>query len=353
MLQLLNPVPEIDYGKYNKQLIGVREKIALLKGACFGLPNPQLLLSPTVLREAIASSEIENIATTLASVMQAQLLPDSALQQPDKEVLRYNKALNEGLALMETLPLGSRVINTIHDALLPNQNGFRKDQNVVVNLKTKEVIYTPPSAEVVPDLITDLEKFIHAEEPYIDPVIKTIISHYQFEAIHPYGDGNGRTGRILMILCLMHYGLLDMPVLFISGYINSHKQEYYSALHNVTVNKDWDTYLDYMLTAFEIQAEQETTTLLKITELHDIIKREIRSSLPKIYSRDLVDAIFNKPWITPSAYSGIMGVIPQTATTHLKNLERIGIMTPYKIGRHMFYVNTALFNLLDGRAAGQ
>ena len=347
MLKRLDPIPDINYEKYNQRLIRVREKIALLKGACFGLPNPGLLLSPAVLREALASSEIENIATTLANVLQAQLSPESAQRQPDKEVLRYNKALNQGVQLMETLPLGSRVITSIHDILIPNQLGFRKDQNLIINTQTKEVIYTPPSAETVPDLIADMENFIHRENPYIDPVIKTIITHYQFEAIHPFNDGNGRTGRILMILCLMNFDLLDLPVLFISGYINSNKYDYYSSLRNVTANQNWDTYLNYMLTAFETQAEQGTATLLKITELHEIIKRKIRSTLQKIYSRDLVDAIFNKPFITPTAYAEIIGVIPQTASTHLKNLERIGIMKSFRLGRHTYYVNTALFDLLD------
>ena len=350
-LALLNPIPRIDYSKYDKPLIEVHKRIALLKGACYNLPNPQLLLTPTVLREALDSSEIENIATTLANVLQAQLFSEAEQQPADKEVMRYNKALNTGLDLLESIPLCSRIIVAVHDVLKPNEPGFRKDQANLVNSATKEIIYTPPNANDLPDLISDLENFINDEDDGIDPLIKTFITHYQFEAIHPFGDGNGRTGRILMVLCLTNYKLLDLPVLFISGYINSHKAEYYAALKDVTDRQDWDAYFNYMLRAFSEQAEKSTNTLLKIKELHDKTRRKIRKELQKIYSRDLVDAIFNKPYFTPTAYAAKMGVTYQTASKHLKSLESIGIMVSLKIGRYKFFINKALFDLLNGSGA--
>ena len=350
-LALLTPIPQIDYAKYDKPLIEAHRRIALLKGACYNLPNPQLLLTPTVLREALASSEIENIVTTLANVLQAELFIEAEQQPADKEVMRYNKALYTGLDLLKKLPLGNRIIVAVHDTLMPHEPGYRTDQNRLVNPVTNEVVYLPPGANEIPGLISDLELFIHNEDDEIDPLIKTFISHYQFEAIHPFGDGNGRTGRILMVLCLTQYNLLDLPVLFISGFINSHKPEYYSALRGVTEKKDWDTYINYMLTAFCEQAEKSTNTLLKIKDLHDTTRRKIRKELPKIYSRDLVDAIFNRPFFTPTVYASKMGITYQTASKHLKNLESIGIMSFHKIRRYNFFVNKALFDLLNGDGA--
>ena len=348
LLALLNPVPKIDYNSFDKTLIEVHKRIALLKGACYNLPNPRLLLSPTVLREALASSEIENIVTTLASVLQAQLFSEAEQSPADKEVMRYNRALNSGMELMQNIPLGSRVIKNVHDALMPNESGYRKDQVYIKNTATGEIVYKPPSVNEIEDLIADLEKFINDDSSSIDPILKTIMTHYQFEAIHPFSDGNGRTGRILIVLCLIYYELLDLPVLFISGYINSHKNEYYSTLRNVTEKEDWNAYINYMLAAFLEQAEKSTAVLLKIKDLHDMIKRQIRQELPKIYSRDLVDELFNRPLITPTAYAASMGVTYQTASTHLKNLKRIGIMKSFKASRYTFYANSALIDLLSG-----
>ena len=347
-LQLLKPLPPIDFVKYDKSLIEVHKCIALLKGACYNLPNPQLLLNPTVLREALASSEIENINTTLASVLQAQLLSEAEQQPADKEVIRYNKALYTGLGLLEKIPLGNRIILAVHDTLMPRESGYRKDQNYIMNTTTKEIIYTPPGANEIPGYISDLEHFIHDEDSNVDPLIKTIITHYQFEAIHPFGDGNGRTGRILMVLCLIGYELLDLPVLFISGYINSHKAEYYTALKGVTKKQDWDAYISYMLMAFGEQAAKSTSTLLKIKDLHDMTRRTIRTKLPGIYTRDLVDAIFNRPFFTPTAYAETLGVTYQTASKHLKSLEGIGLMKSYRVSRYNFFVNEALLDILSG-----
>lgn len=335
----------VDFAPYNADLIKVHTEIGILKGACFGLPNPQLLLSPTVLREALASSEIENIVTTLADVLQAQLFSEAEQTTEDREVLRYNAALSRGLEMLQSVPIGSRLIGGVHDGLIPDERGYRKTQNALINDRTKEVIYVPPAANEIPGLISDLEKFIHDDND-IDPILKTIIAHYQFEAIHPFGDGNGRTGRILMVLCLKHYELLDLPVLFISGYINQHKDEYYAAIRGVTENGDWDTFIRYMLEAFKQQAAKSTDLLLKIKSLHETTRRNIRSQLPKIYSRDLVDAIFSQPFITPTRYGERLGLTYQTGSSHLKSLEAKGFMTSFKYGKYLLFANTPLLALL-------
>lgn len=345
-LKKLSELDSINFDQFDKQLIDVHKQIGILKGACYGLPNPQLLLSPTVLREALASSEIENIVTTLADVLQAQLFSEAEQQTADKEVLRYNHALSHGLAILKDVPIGSRLIKEVHDILDPDEKGYRRTQNALINERTKEVVYTPPASNSIPELITDLEKFIHDGNDEVDPILVTIITHYQFEAIHPFGDGNGRTGRILMVLCLTHFGLLDLPVLFISGYINNNKSEYYEAIRKVTDEGDWEGYINYMLNAFREQAIESTDILLKIKDLHEEVKRKIRSELPKIYSRDLVDAIFNQPFITPTRYGEMLKVTYQTGSSHLKSLEKIGVMQSVKVGKYLFFANVALLDLL-------
>lgn len=344
-LKYVNEGLMIDFGKFDKELISARTEIGILKGACYGLPNPQLLLSPTVMREALASSEIENIITTLADVLQAQLFSEAEQGSQDREVLRYSRALSKGLELLSELPVGSRIIRDVHDVLIPDEKDYRKIQNALINGTTKEVVYMPPAANKIPDLITDLQKFIYNEDG-VDPLLKTIVAHYQFEAIHPFGDGNGRTGRILMVLCLKNFELLELPVLFISGYINTHKEEYYSAIRGVTDSGDWDTFIHYMLRAFTEQAKDSTTLLLKIKDLHENTKREIRTELPKIYSRDLVDAVFSQPFITPKRYGELLGVTYQTGSSHLKSLENKGFMESLKVGKYLLFANKPLLALL-------
>ena len=348
-LRLLKELKDIDFNQFNKQLIDVHKQIGILKGACYGLPNPQLLLSPTVLREALASSEIENIITTLADVLQAQLFSEADQRVADKEVLRYNRALSQALKMLETVPIGSRLITGVHDLLIPSEKGYRKTQNALINERTKEIVYTPPPANKIPELISDVEKFIHSDID-IDPLLRTIITHYQFEAIHPFGDGNGRTGRILMVVCLTYYELLDLPVLFISGYINNHKSEYYEAIRNVTDKGDWVGFINYMLRAFQEQAVESTDVLLKIKELHEEIKRRIRKELPKIYSRDLVDAIFSQPFITPTRYGEMLKVTYQTGSSHLKNLEKKGFVQSVKVGKYLLFANVPLLELLRAKS---
>lgn len=248
--------------------------------------------------------------------------------------------------MLSTVPIGTRLITTVHDILIPNEMGYRRTQNALINEKTREVVYTPPPVNKIPELITDLEKFIHNEDDDLDPILKTVIAHYQFESIRPFGDGNGRTGRILMVLCLTNYELLNLPVLFISGYINNHKSEYYQAIRDVTDKGDWAGYINYMLTAFEEQAKESTDTLLKIKDLHEQTKRKIRNELPKIYSRDLVDAIFSQPFITPTRYGEVLKVTYQTGSSHLKSLEKIGIMQSVRVGKYLFFANIALLDLL-------
>lgn len=345
-LKLLSELPHIDYSSVMSKLIDTRSNISILKGACFGLPNPSLLLSPTLIREALESSEIENIVTTLADVLQAQLFSEPEQSSSDKEVLRYNHALHAGLDEMWNRYLGSNTIKAVHSVLVPDEPDFRKVQNALINNTTREVVYTPVSSREIQHYLSDLEIFLN-DNSELDPVLKTILIHYQLEAIHPFGDGNGRTGRILIVLCMVYFGLLDLPVMFISEYINNHKSQYYAAFQAVTEHGDYLTFINYMLDALNEQAKKSTTTLLEIKNLYDEVRREIREKLPKIYSRDLIDTIFSQPLMTSKRYVDITDVSYPTALSHLRQLEEIGVMVSREVGKYRIYTNIRLMNYLN------
>ncbi len=347
-LKMLSELPEIDYSLIMGKLIETRSNISILKGACYGLPNPQLLLSPTLIREALESSKIENIVTTLADVLQAQLFSEPEQSIRDKEVLRYNRALHAGLDEMSNRYLGSNTIRAVHSILVPDEPDFKTTQNFLVNSTTGEIVYTPVAPNEVSIYLSDLEKFLNNADD-LDPVLKTILTHYQLEAIHPFGDGNGRTGRILIVLCMVYFGLLDMPVMFISEYINNHKRKYYEVFQKVAEQGDYMSFINYMLDALNEQAKKSTETLLDIQHLYDSIRRRIRSTLPKIYSRDLVDVIFSQPLMTARRYEEMTGVSYPTALNHLRQLEESGIMTSSEVGKYRVYTNIELMTYLNQR----
>lgn len=346
-LKFLTELPEIDYQPINNLLIETRSNIGVLKGTCFGMPNPQLLLSPTLIREALESSEIENIITTLADVLQAQLFSEPERTAQDKEVLRYNYALQAGLDEMWHRYLGTNTIRTVHKILVPDEPNFRTTQNALVNSRTGAIVYTPVPSQEIGKYLSDLELFINDDNIKLDPLIKTILAHYQFESIHPFGDGNGRTGRILIMLCIVYYRLLDLPVIFISEYINHHKAEYYQAFRNVTDNGDYLSFIRYMLTAINNQSIKSTQTLYVIQQLYDETRHFVRKNLPKIYSRELIDIIFSQPLMTARRYEELSGASYPTALSHLRQLEEAGVLCSQEIGKYRIYTNIRLMRYLN------
>src|SRR3989344_1826040 len=239
-LALLPPeLPPID-SEVNSVLLKARVALAELKGACGQIPNPLLLTAPLVIRESVASSNIENINTTLEEVLQGQLFPEGERRTPDKEVLRYREALYLGNKMMRESALSSRTILAIQEALTSGkQSGYRRTQNKIINSATGETLYTPPAANELPVLISNWEKYANDKAVVVDPLIRAAVCHYQFESIHPFGDGNGRTGRILMVLQLVQDGVIDMPVLYISGYIKKNRPEYYRLLRAINAGGSW------------------------------------------------------------------------------------------------------------------
>ncbi len=355
----LLPPPDIELDNEARGwLLKARVQLAELKGYCAGLPNEMLLLSPAILKEAVASSEIENINTTIEKVLQQELFTETEQREENKEVLKYREAVVYGFQKMKDLSLSSRLIREIHKVLLGDRShGFRKFQNHIENSETQKIIYTPPAATDIEGLVANWEKYMHAEDHFgdnldcRDPLVKCAVSHYQFEAIHPFNDGNGRTGRILMVLYLAYANVLSHPVLFISGYINKNRPEYYRLLQDVTFKNEWLPYIKYMLRAFSFQALETKILLLKLMKQFYETKDSVKSKCKSIYSADLIDILFSTPIITPVRLGTLLGVHYTTATRYLKELTSQSFLEHKKIGKYQLYINSKLIQLLNNTEA--
>lgn len=346
-LGFLPPKNSLKNGDFLELLLKARVELAELKGAAGQIPNPLLLTAPLLIRESVESSGIENINTTVSKVLENQLLPDNEQRAPDKEVLRYREALYWGAKHVDSLSLSNRTIIGIHQKLIEENGGtYRHVQNHIVNSKTGEILYTPPIQEKIPELISNWEKFVNENETF-DPLIRAAIAHQQFEAIHPFLDGNGRTGRILTVLQLVRDEILEYPILFISDYINKNRNEYYRLLRSVNQNDEWHEYITFMLQGFYLQAKETKEILKKITEYRYQLKQTIKKEISKIYSADLIEALFSYPVITPTKLAEEIGIHYTTASNHLKTLETEGILYSSKLGRNHFFANKKLITILS------
>ena len=349
-LPLLPPADFPPVESFSNLLLKARVSLAELKGASGLIPNPMLLTAPTIIRESVASSGIENINTTIANALQWQLFPEAEQREADKEVLRYRDAMNWGFEQMKHFALSSRVITGIHARLLPRDLGqYRREPNQIINMATREVLYTPPTANEIPRLIGNWEKYANEGIGESDPLIRAIIAHYQFEAIHPFRDGNGRTGRILMVLQLIQDGLLNLPVLYISGYINQHRAEYYRALRNVTAENRWLDFIEYMLKGFHLQATETHETFKRISHLHQELRERVRTEAGKIYSAELVEALFTFPVLTPTKLADLLGSHYTTTSRYLTQLAEIGILKEATAGKYHLFTNYPLIEILERR----
>jgi len=276
-----------------------------------------------------------------------QLFPEAEQHQPDKEVLRYSDAVYWGVEQLKRLPLSSRLVVGIHNTLLPGaKRGYRTNQNAISNTASGEILYTPPSANELPRLMSNWENFLHAEDG-IDPLIKCAVAHYQFEAIHPFSDGNGRTGRILMVIYLIEQKILSLPILYISGYINKNRNEYYLRLREVSSEERWHEFILFMLNGFHLQAKQTKETLFNLMQLLEKTKNQVRSKHKKIYSSDLVEALFADPITTPINLGKRLGVHYRTASRYLVALEKSKILQESFVGKYHLFVNKPLLDLLQ------
>ncbi len=349
-LALLPPKIDFNSKEIFDLLIKARSELAELKGISIGVPNPLLLLSPSILRESVASSEIENIVTTVVEALRNQLLPESERKEPDKEVLYYREAILWGFDQLKRVPISSRLILGIASRLIPRfKADYRLGQNALQNSATGKIVYMPPIAARIPGFISNWETFMNTSDDGLDPLIRNIIGHYQFESIHPFDDGNGRTGRILMVLFLVQSELLTYPILFISNYITKRKSEYYKYLRGVTQSDKWNDYVSYMLDGFYQQAKATKESLLAMIKLLENQKELVREKFRTIYSAEFLEVLYRFPVITPSKLSEEMKIHRETATRYLTELStsKLGILQESKLGRYRIFSNIKLIQLLS------
>ncbi len=345
-LPRLPPSIDLETKPVLKQCITSRAALAELKQAVELIPNPAMLINTLPLLEARASSEIENIVTT-ADKLFRHMEADSGADLATKEALRYRRALLEGVKALKTRPLTTRAAESICTQIKGVEMSVRKvPGTALANDATGEVVYTPPEGETrIRDLLANWERFLHEEET-VDPLVRMAAAHYQFEAIHPFTDGNGRTGRVLNSLFLVEQGLLPLPILYLSRAIIANKADYYRLLLAVTRDGAWEPWLLYMLRAVEDTAAWTTAKIGAIRKLADDTTQYVRMKLPKFYSRELVDVVFEQPYcrIANLVESKIAG--RQAASRYLKALASIGVLSEQTFGKEKVFVHPKLMTLL-------
>lgn len=331
-----------------RRLASSSRKLAELKGIAASMPNQGILINTLGLQEAKDSSEIENIVTTHDELFKDDVLPEAFANSAAKEVLRYRQALRVGFDLVRSSGLlTSNHIVQIQGELERNNAGFRKLPGTALRDGAGRTVYTPPQdpAEITA-LMTDLERFINGAGLFdADPLIKMALIHHQFESIHPFYDGNGRTGRIVNVLYLVKEGLLDIPVLYLSQHIVRNKRAYYDLLQRVRVDDVWEDWVLYMLEAVEVTAGRTLRTVQAIKAALMDYKHRIRTQ-HKFYSQDLINNLFSHPYTKIEFLQRDLQVSRMTATRYLDALAQTGFLVKQKIGRGNYYVNLALNQIL-------
>jgi Fic family protein len=337
----------IETQKVLKKAISANRALAKLNGVARIIPNSAILINSLVLQEAKDSSEIENIITTHDELYRAGL-NISTISNEAKEVQNYKEALLRGFALVDDIKLLlKKHIVEIQGVLEKNDAGVRKQAGTnLKNTFTGEIIYTPPQDyETIQELLTNLESYIN-EPNELDPLVNMAIIHYQFESIHPFYDGNGRTGRIINILYLILKDLLDIPILYLSRYIITHKPQYYRLFQEVRTEDKWEEWILYMLEAVEETSLETIELINNISKLMIKTQDKISKELPKIYSKDLLEILFMHPYTKIDFLIDRLNLHRDTASKYLKELEIIGILKSVKIGRNKYFINLELFDML-------
>ena len=328
-----------------RALVAAHRHLAELKGVARSIPNERLLVSTLSLQEAQSSSEIENIITTQDALYRYQVQP-SSVDPASKEVAWYAQSLEVGFQQVRSSGLlRLSTILEVQATLEANDAGLRRTPGTVLkNERNGEVVYEPPSPEQLPDLMDELVNWIHTEDE-LDPLVRMAVMHHQFETIHPFYDGNGRTGRILNILFLIRTGLLDSPILYLSRYISQTKANYYAELQKVRVSGDWESWLLYMLHGVAATARHTTVLVEQVARLLQKQKHEIRARY-RFYSQDLINNIFYHPYTKVAFVEQDLSVSRATATRYLDELAKGGILVKHRLGRENYYINHQLVDLL-------
>ena len=345
-LSKLPPRVDLETKAVLKQCVTARAALAELKQAAELIPNPAMLINTLPVLEARASSEIENIVTTADKLFQ-HLGAEGAADAATKEALRYRGALLEGVRALKKRPLTTRTAEAICTRIKGVDMAVRRvPGTALASGATGEVVYTPPEGEaLLRELLADWERFLHLDDG-LDPLIRMAVAHYQFEAIHPFMDGNGRTGRILNSLFLVEQGLLPQPILYLSRYIIGRKSDYYRLLLAVTREAAWEDWVLYMLRGVEETAGWTNGKIAAVRRLAADTTRYVREALPKIYSRELLDVIFEQPYcrIANVVEAGIAG--RQAASRYLKALAGAGVLREQAFGKEKLFVHPKLMALL-------
>ena len=346
-LPTLPPQMDIETKAILKQCITARAALAELKQAAELIPNQAVLINTLPLLEAGASSEIENIVTTTDKLFQFLRNEDQA-DPATKEALRYSSALFEGFQALNQHPLNTRTIEEICTQIKGIQMNVRRTPGTALaNDKTGEVIYTPPVGEdVLRTMLANWERFLH-NAVEIDPLIRMAVTHYQFDAIHPFTDGNGRTGRIVNSLFLIQEGLLTLPILYLSRYIIRNKADYYRLLLQVTREQDWEAWIIYVLKGVEETATWTTAKIAAIRALSEHTVEYVKNKLPKVYSHELVSLIFELPYCRISSLAEAGIAKRQAASQYLKQLVEIGVLIEAPVTKEKLFIHPKLMQLLS------
>ena len=349
----MNLLPFNDYDlKTSRILEALNEAsrfLAELKGFANSIPNQYILINAITINEAKDSSAIENIVTTHDKIYKV-LTRSGFKDEAAKEVVDYRQAIWHGYEIIKEKEfINTNMLIELQSIIEHNRAGIRKTPGTnLVNSITGEVIYTPPQEEKeIRDLLKNLEDYINDKEDGIDPLIKMALIHYQFESIHPFYDGNGRTGRILNVLYLVLNGLIDSPILYLSNYINKNKMEYYRLFNEFRENNNYEDWIIYILRGIEETSKNTIELIKQIQKEMEYYKEEFMKKAPKIYSEELLESLFYEVYTRINYIEERCGVTRQTAATHLNQLVDVGLLEYEKVGRESIYKNTRLIKLLS------
>lgn len=347
-LPLLPPQVDLETKAVLRKVISASRALAQLNGILVSLPNPGLFVDSIYIQEAKASSEVENIITTSDELYRSVAASRTIDHYPTKEVLNYKKALWLGLAELAARPfITTNLCIKLVQCVKQNEASIRNTPGTTLKNALGEVMYTPPSGEdTIREKMANLERFINEKNAY-DPLIKMAVMHYQFEAIHPFSDGNGRTGRILLLLFLKQSGLLHTPAVYFSAYIMKHRNAYYTSLRNVTEKGDWEGYLLYMLDMVEETSLSGVQRIKEIIALMEQTADNIKVQLPKVYSKELIEVLFKLPYTKRQhLIDAGLGTL-KTVGNYLNELENKGFLRSVRVGKEKLYLNHGLLDILE------
>ena len=348
-LPLLPPDKEsVETKNILRQVVKSSMALAELKGLVHILPNPDILLNAIILKEARASSEIENVITTQDKLYQALSAKQTQTDAATKEVLRYREAVLSGLKQIKKKGfINTNTIIQIQKVLEENNAGIRKLPGTALkNAATGKVIYTPPDDyNKIISLMKNLEDYLN-EEVELSPLINLAIQHYQFESIHPFYDGNGRTGRIINVLYLILHQLLDSPILYLSKFILENKLDYYRLLQEIRTKNNWEEWILFILKGVEKVSNETTHQIQEINKLFQKTSDKIKRELPKSFNKELLELLFEQPYCKIDFVVERLNISRITASKYLKELKRIKVLESKQVWKETLYINSQLFDLL-------